>query len=162
LPRATEAVPLAGATVAVLSGSSAVTGVRQGVILAVLAAALLGGFFLPWHKLPRLAQALPPWAAIGVLFVAHLVGGATSVAVFPRTVELMMRRISTEDPAAARTALCTGALQIGDATAAILFELEADGALVPSAAAPGAPPGVRLSLDGRIMTKRGEPLDNAR
>ncbi|TMB91606.1 MAG: EAL domain-containing protein [Chloroflexi bacterium] len=235
LPRATEAVPLAGATVAVLSGSSAVTGVRQGVILAVLAAALLGGFFLPWHKLPRLAQALPPWAAIGVLFVAHLVGGATSVAVFPfillvilwlalyhsvaelvvgmvmsvllfltpapgsahaadlgdgvlyasvsvligfsvahllnrlrrqavdaRNVELMMRRISAEDPAAARTALCTGALQIGDATAAILFELEADGALVPSAAAPGAPPAVRLSLDGRIMTKRGEPLDNAR
>jgi len=51
-------------------------------------------------------------------------------------VESIMRRISTGDPDSARVALCDGALQVCDASAAVLMEPDEHGEMVPTAAAP--------------------------
>src|SRR5207302_7909064 len=71
----------------------------------------------------------------------------------------IMHKISMTDAAAARIAICQGALAVSKASTAVLLEPDASGVLVATAAVPTAVPEMRLTADGRLLDAHGHIVE---
>ena len=75
--------------------------------------------------------------------------------------EQLLREIGSGDPDGARSTICAGAVRLCGAACAIIYEVDAEGMLVPTASSLEPVPDVKLSLDGRAFRLDGTPLGTA-
>ncbi len=75
--------------------------------------------------------------------------------------EQLLREIGSGDPDGARSTICAGAVRLCAAACAIIYEVDAEGMLVPTASSLEPAPDVKLSLDGHAFRMDGTPLGTA-